>query len=715
MLHVPASAPRPSRRPQVRDRHGRTATDNYAWLLDPERTDPDVLAHLEAENAYVADVLTPTAALQASLFEEIKARIQETDQSVPTYHDGYWYFSRSIEGAQYPVFCRVAAIPGVTDPPDADSAEVVAAQQVLLDGNLEAGDHDYFGIGIFDLSHDGTVLAWGVDHNGSEQYTIRFRNLPADGGPGVDRATVITGAYYSSAWSADGNDFFYTRPDDAMRPAEIWRHRLGTDPADDALVYREDDERFFCSIGTTKDGLWLVLDLGSKITGEIRVCPADDVDAGFAVVVPRRDGVEASIEHVDGTFYVLTNDGALDFRVVSTPTSAIGPAADPSAWTDVVPHVAGVRIEAIDVLRDHLLIQERAEATTRLRLHRISTGEQSLVDQPEAVSTVGLGANDDLDWPLIRFGYTSLITPSTVVDLDLTTGERVVRKVQPVLGGYDPANYVTSRLWATADDGVQVPISVVHRRDRTPGGPTLLYGYGSYEISIDPSFSSLRLSLLDRGWAFAIGHIRGGGEMGRNWYLDGKMEAKPNTFDDFIACGHALIDAGIASPGSIAIRGGSAGGLLVGAALNRAPELWSAVVAEVPFVDALNTILDPTLPLTVIEWEEWGNPVDSVDIFDLMGSYSPYENIPAAASLPPVLATGGLHDPRVGYWEPAKWIARLRDEATGGPFLCKTELGAGHGGPSGRYDAWKDEAMVFAFLLSVLGPDDGGGESPPEG
>ena len=700
-------APRPEQRPVTRERHGRTSVDPYAWLCDVTRTDADVIAHLEAENDHVTEVLGHTEALQDQLFEEIRGRIQETDRSVPTRRGGHWYYSRSIEGQQYPVYCRVGARDGEVDPPDPDAADVISREEVLLDANVEAGQGDYFAIGVFDLAPGTDVLAWAADRNGSEQYTLRFRDLA---GPqaGQDREDVVEGVYYGSAWSTDGRHFFYTRPDAAMRPHEVWRHELGTDPADDVLVHREDDERFFCEVSNTKDREWVVLHMGSKVTDEVRVCPAADVDAGFRVVAPRRQGVQVSIEHAGGTFYVLTNDGALDFRVVAVPAAGVrdGTVPDPTAWTDVVAHTPGVRIEDIDVLRDHLVVEERTEATTRLRVRQLSSGEEFLVDRPEDVSTVHAAANDDMDWPQLRFTYTSLVTPPTVIDLHLGTGVRHVRKVQPVLGGYHPNDYVTSRLWATADDGTRVPISLVHRRDRQPRGPVLLYGYGSYEISVDPTFSSLRLSLLDRGWAFAIAHVRGGGEMGRQWYEDGKLAAKPNTFDDLVACGRTLVHEGVADPQRLAIRGGSAGGLLVGAALNRAPDLWAAVVAEVPFVDALNTILDPSLPLTVIEWEEWGNPVESPEIFDVMASYSPYENIPAR-KLPPVLATTGLHDPRVGYWEPAKWIARLRDETEGiegaGPFLLKTELGAGHGGPSGRYDAWRDEALVYAFLLDVVG------------
>ncbi len=703
--HQPAP-PRPERRPVTRERHGRVAVDEYGWLCDVTRTDADVIAHLEAENAYVDEVLGHTTELQATLFEEIKGRVQETDLSVPSHQRGRWYYARTIEGQQYPVYCRVEADPGVRDPPDPDDATVAAREQVMLDANVEAGGGDYFALGVLDLCESTQVLAWAADRNGSEQYELRFRDLAT----GHDLDDVVEGVYYGSAWSLDGRHFFYTRPDDAMRPHEIWRHELGTAADADVLVHREDDERFFCSISTTKDREFLLLEMGSKITSEVRVCPAADVDAGFAVLVPRRQGIEASVEHAAGAFYVLTNDDALDFRIVTVADDTVG--ADPGTWTDAVPHTPGVRIEDVDVLRDHLLVAERTDATTRLRVRRLSTGDEFLVDQPEEVSTVHSGANDDMDWPQLRFTYTSLVTPATVIDLDLDAepgdpGARRVRKVQPVLGGYDPADYVSRRLWATADDGTRVPVSIVHRGDRRSPGPVLLYGYGSYEISIDPTFSSARLSLLDRGWAFAIAHVRGGGEMGRSWYEDGKFAAKTNSFDDLIAAGRALVDDGLAAPDGIAIRGGSAGGLLVGAALNRSPGSWAAVVAEVPFVDALNTILDPTLPLTVIEWEEWGNPVDSAAIFDVMAAYTPYENIPTVA-LPPVLATGGLHDPRVGYWEPAKWVARLRDETEAvdgaGPFLCKTEMGAGHGGPSGRYDAWKDEALVFAFLLDNVRP-----------
>ncbi len=702
-------APRPRKEPVTRELHGTTTADEYAWLRDDERSDEEVLAHLEAENAHTAEVLAHTTDLQERIFAEIKGRVQETDLSVPERDGDWWHYSRTIEGEQYSVHCRLAA-GSEADPPDPDDPEVRAAEQVVLDGNVEAGDGDYFALGVFDYSPDDTVLAWAADRNGSERYTLRFRDLAT----GRDRSLPdgspdeVTGVYYSTAWSADGRHFFYTRPDAATRPHEIWRHTLGTPESADVLVHREDDERFFCSISETKDRRWLVLAMGSNVTSELRVCPTDDATATFRTVAPRRQGIEVDVEHLDGTFYLLTNDDALDFRVVSVPVDDALAAGEtgPAGWQDVVPHRPGVRLEQLDVLAGHLLVEERTEATTRVRLRRLATGEESFLDQPEEVSVISLAENPDLHWPQLRHVYTSLTTPPTVVDVDLDTGERHVRKVQPVLGGYDPDDYVSRRIWATAEDGTRIPVSLVHRRDRQAGGPALLYGYGAYEISIDPGFSIARLSLLDRGWAFAIGHVRGGGEMGRRWYLDGKLDHKTHSFDDLIACGRQLIDEGVAGQGRLAIRGGSAGGLLVGAALNRAPELWAAVVAEVPFVDALDTILDPSLPLTVIEWEEWGNPAESRRIFQLMASYTPYENVPARR-LPAVLATGGLHDPRVGYWEPAKWVARLRDVAGdipgSGPFLLKTEMGAGHGGPSGRYDAWRDEALVLAFLLDTVG------------
>jgi oligopeptidase B len=676
--------------PTTRERHGDVFVDEYAWLRDRDG-DPDVLAYLEAENAHTEAALAHTKELQEQLFQEIKGRVLETDLSVPVRKGPWWWYSRTEEGKQYSISCRKPVTVDGEDGPADDAIE-----QVLLDGNVEAGDSEFFAIGAFDTSPDHAVLAWSRDFAGAEVYEMRFRDLRT----GADLDDSITGTYYGTAWAADGRTFFYTRPDSAMRPHQVWRHVLGTPQSDDVLVFQEDDERFFLGVGTTKDEQWLVIDLGSKVTSEVWLLPADDATGEWRCFAPREQDVEYSIEHHRDRFFVTTNaDGAEDFKLMTAPHGA----TSRDDWVEVVPHRPGVKLGGVDVFEDHIVRFERTEGTRRIVVHRLSDGDEHVIEQPEAVSTASGGANPEFASHVLRYGYTSMVTPSSVFDYDMDGRERVLRKQQPVLGGYDPSEYVTERLWATAPDGTRVPISIVARRDRTMGGPALLYGYGSYEASMDPGFSSLRLSLLDRGFAFAIAHIRGGGEMGRRWYLDGKYLAKRNTFTDFVACAEHLVETGWTDPSRLGIRGGSAGGLLMGAVVNLRPDLFGAVVAEVPFVDALNTILDPTLPLTVIEWEEWGNPVESKEFYEYMRSYSPYENVEATA-YPTMLVTAGLNDPRVSYWEPAKWVAKLRATKTDtNPLLLKTEMGAGHAGPSGRYDAWRDEALVYAFLIDALG------------
>ncbi len=677
------SPPVAKRVPTERTRHGETVVDEYAWLRD--RDDPDTLAYLEAENAYTAEVMAPTAALQEELFTEIRSRIQETDLSVPVRKGDWWYYTRTEEGRQYPIHCRSRS--------EAGDGEVV-----MLDQNAVAGEAEFLAVGAFDVTPDARLLAYSTDFAGSELYVMRFRDLDS----GADLPDELPGTYYGTAWAADSTTFFYVRPDAAMRPYQLWRHELGTAADADVLVFEEPDERFFLSVGTTKDERYVVLHLGSKVTDEVHVLAAGDPTGDFTVVEPRQQDVEYSLEHWRDRFYIVTNvDGAEDFKLVEAPDSAPGRAS----WRDVVPSRPGTTLTGIDVFADHLVLFERAEGLRRIRVRDQSSGEEHVIEQPEEVSTASGGANPEFDSGVLRYGYTSMVTPSSVYDYDLRTRERTLKKQQPVLGGYDPDDYATERVWAPADDGARVPISLVYRRDRPRDGsaPALLYGYGSYEASMDPGFSSLRLSLLDRGFVFAIAHIRGGGELGRAWYRGGKLLAKRNTFTDFIAAARHLVDEGWTSPAQLAIRGGSAGGLLVGAVVNEAPEAFGAAVAEVPFVDALNTILDPSLPLTVMEWEEWGNPVESAEVYRYMRSYAPYENVEARA-YPPLLVTAGLNDPRVSYWEPAKWVARMRATATGGSRLVlKTEMGAGHMGPSGRYDAWKDEAFVYAFVLDTLG------------
>jgi oligopeptidase B len=677
--------------PTARERHGDTVVDEYAWLRDKD--DPDTLAYLEAENEWTEAQLAHTKPLQEKLFQEIKARIQETDLSVPMRRRGWWYFTRTEEGKQYPIHCRKRAS-------DADTAHAPAEdtpEEVLLDQNVEAGESEFFSIGALDVSPDGRLLAWSTDFAGAELYDLRFRDLTT----GDDLPDVVPGTHYGSAWSGDNRTFFYVKPDEAVRPYQLWRHTLGTPPETDVLVYQEDDERFYLGVGTTKDDAFIILHLGSKVTDEVWFLDADDPDGAFTVVQPREQDVEYGIEHHSGRFFVVTNaDGAEDFKLMEAPVATPGRAH----WTEIVPHRPGVKLGGIDVYADHLVLFERTAGVRRIRVRKLSTGDEHLIEQPEEVSTAS-GGSAEFDTHVMRYGYTSMVTPSSVFDYDMDTHERVLLKQKPVLGGYDPERYETVRTWATAPDGARIPISIVQRKDRAPGGPGFLYGYGSYEASMDPSFSSVRLSLLDRGFVYAIAHIRGGGEMGRRWYTDGKFLKKRNTFTDFIACAEHLVAEGWTTPEQLAIRGGSAGGLLMGAVVNERPDLFGAVIAEVPFVDALNTILDPTLPLTVMEWEEWGNPVTSPEYYAYMKSYAPYENV-RAVDHPPMLVTAGLNDPRVSYWEPAKWVAKLRVTKTdANPLLLKTEMGAGHMGPSGRYDAWRDEAMVLAFVLDTFGID----------
>ncbi len=675
--------------PTTRERHGDIVVDEYAWLR--AKDDPEVIAYLEAENAYTEQALAHTKDLQERLFEEIRGRIQETDLSVPTRHGPWWWYSRTEEGKQYGISARKPVVRGDETAPSDDVEE-----QILLDQNVEAADSDYFALGVHNSSPNHEVLAWSADRAGAEVYQLRFRDLRS----GTDLPDVVEGTYYSSAWGADSKTFFYTRPDAAMRPYQVWRHVLGTPVGDDVLVHQEDDERFFVGVGATKDEQFLVLQLSSKVTSEVWILEADDPLGEFRVVQPREQDVEYSLEHHGGRFLIVTNaDGAENFKLMEAPQAT----PERAQWVEVIGHRPNVKLSGLDVFEDHLVLFEREGGVRQIRVRRLSDGDDHVIEQPEPVSTAYGGHNPEFSSHTLRYGYTSMVTPSSVFDYDLDTRERTLRKQQPVLGGYDPAQYVSERVCARAGDGAEVPISLVYRRDRPAGGPAVLYGYGSYEVSMDPTFSPLRLSLLDRGFAYAIAHIRGGGEMGRSWYTNGKYLKKKNTFTDFVAAAQHLVDSGWTTPRQLAIRGGSAGGLLVGAAVNLRPDLFGAVIAQVPFVDALNTILDPTLPLTVLEWEEWGNPVESKEYYDYMKSYAPYENV-EAKDYPPMLVTAGLNDPRVSYWEPAKWVAKLRTTKTDDNLLLlKTEMGAGHGGPSGRYDAWRDECLVYAFLLDVFG------------
>ena len=671
------------RRPTVLVAHGDERVDEWYWLR--EKGNPEVIAHLEAENAYTKQALARTEPLQERLYEEIVGRILETDLSVPAPKGGWWYYARTVEGLQYPVFCRRKGDPE-------------GPEHVMLDRNALARGHDYFEVANESVSPDATLLTYATDSDGSERYTLRVRDLNDD----EDLPDEVTGTYYGVAWAADNRTVFYTKVDASMRPYQLWRHAVGTAASEDVLVYQEDDERFFLGVHLDKSERHVLLALASKVTTEVHHLDAEDPTAGFRVVAARQQGVEYHVTPHDGCFFIVTNsDGAENFKLMKTPVSAPGR----ENWEEVVPHRPDVKLDGIDVFAEHLVLFERAEGISRIAVRRLSDGETHVIDQPEPVYTVYPEANLEFDSRTLRFGYSSLITPHSVYDYDLETRTRELKKRQPVLGDFDPSRYATSRLWATAPDGEKVPISLVHRQglERDGAAPAVLYGYGSYEYSLDPVFSSLRLSLLDRGFVFAMAHVRGGGEMGRRWYEDGKLLRKKNTFRDFLACAQHLVDEGYTSPGGLVIRGGSAGGLLMGAVANMRPQQFRAVVAEVPFVDVLTTMSDETLPLTVIEWEEWGNPRDDPEVYAYMRSYSPYDNV-ENRPYPSMLVTAGLNDPRVSYWEPAKWVQRLRDRTTGGnPVLLKCEMGAGHSGPSGRYDIWRDEAMIYAFILDAVG------------
>jgi oligopeptidase B len=693
--------PRAPRQPQILTAHGDRRVDDWYWLRDREAP---AVSYLEAENAYTRQVLAPLEGLRERLYTEMRARIQETDVSAPARKGPWWYYSRTVEGLQYAIHCR-RPDPGrrlAAGDVMAAAAEGRPGEEILLDENVAAAGSEYFALGVFDVSPDHSWLAYAVDLSGGERYTLRFRDLAR----AVDIEEEIRAVYYTSAWSADSRSLFYTRTDDAVRPWQIWRHRLGGRPDEDRLVFQEDDERFFVSVHLTRSERFVVVSSESKMTSEASVLDASDPDGTIRVVEPRLQGVEYQVEHAvrpDGmdVFLILTNaGGAENFALMEAP------AADPgrASWRELVPHRPDVRLDRVDAFADHFVVSERERALEHLRVISWADGAHRVIEQPEPVYSLTGSVNAEFDSAVVRFGYTSLVTPVSTVDYEVASGTRSVVKQQPVLGGYDSTAFTTERLWARAPDGVEVPMSIVHPNDLPGDGsaPCLLYGYGAYEVTIDPTFSSLRLSLLERGFSFAIAHVRGGGELGRPWYEDGRLLRKRNTFTDFIACAEHLIGLGYTTPDRLVIRGGSAGGLLMGAVTNMRPELWRAVVAEVPFVDCLTTMLDDSLPLTVTEWEEWGNPVEDRRAYEYIETYSPYDNVVPTA-FPRLYVTAGLNDPRVGFWEPAKWVAKIRALRTDdAPLVLKTEMDAGHRGPSGRYDAWKDEAQVQAFILGAV-------------
>ena len=673
------STPIAAKHPQELVTHGDKRIDNYYWL---RQDDSEVIDYLKAENSYTEEQMQHTQKLQTSLYDEMLSRIKETDLSVPYRIEDYYYYSRTEQGQAYAIFCR-------------KHKSLDAAEEILLDENELAKDKDFFSLGVASISPNQQILAYSTDTTGAEQYTLYFLDLKTRS----LFSETIADTYYSFAWGNDNRTVFYTKVDSTNRPYQLWRHTLGNNPDDDVLVYQEDNEAYYLSVGKTRSRDYILLDLSSKITSEVHYLDANKPDGEFEIFQPRQTGIEYSIEHHSDRFYIVTNEEAINFKLMSTPVNS----TDKSSWQTVIPHREDVMLEGIDAFADYSIIYEQQEGLPTARIQTLATGEITQLSFPEPTYSFYGGSNPEFNTTKFRFGYSSLTTPSSVFDYDLKTGERELKKETEVLGGYDRSLYKSERLTAIAPDGTEVPISLVYKRGiaRDGSNPLWLTGYGSYGYSYPIDFSSIRLSLLDRGMVYAIAHIRGGEEMGRKWYEDGKFLKKKNTFTDFIACAEHLIAEKWTSSDRLTISGGSAGGLLMGAVVNERPDLFKVVVADVPFVDVLTTILDTSLPLTVLEWEEWGNPNDP-QYYEYIKSYSPYDNV-TAKEYPAMLITAGLNDSRVKYWEPAKWTAKLRELKTDDNLLLlKTNMSAGHGGASGRYEYLQEIAFEYAFVLDRL-------------
>ncbi len=674
--------------------------DEYSWLRD--RDDPAVIGYLQHENAYTAAVMDPLQPLRDQLFAEMKARTPETDCSAPVDDGPFSYYSRTIQGKDYRIHCRAPRRTLSARLPESDigAHSVVrpeaGSEQILLDGNLLAAGRSYFELGAYAISPDHRLLAYSMDFEGSEKFELHLRDLAK----GIDLPDCIPDTYYSVEWSACGEFLFYTTLDDAMRPFRLWRHRLGTPATADQLVYQEDDQAFHIDIGKTRSEKFLLLELASLTTTEIRFLAANQPQGQFQTLLPRRPMIEYSIDHQGDTVWMLINDTGRNFRLVRMPLSSH---RNPETWEEVIAHRDDVCLEGVDAFADFLVVSERDCGLPQILILETDAGTQHRIAFPEPVYTASVGANPDFASTRIRLSYESPLSPPADVDYSVPLRHWQVAKQQQVTGGFRPEDYKVERLSIAAPDGIRIPLSVVSRRDTARDGssPALLYGYGAYGLTTEPGFSPERLSLLERGFVYAIAHVRGSGDLGETWHDAGKMQHKPNSFSDFVACAEALVAEGYTSPARLGILGRSAGGLLVAASMNLRPDLFGAVVASVPFVDVLNTMLDPSLPLTVGEFEEWGNPQDPAH-FAVIRSYSPYDNL-RPAGYPHILVTAGLNDPRVSYWEPAKFVARLRTLTQSDRLiLLKTEMGAGHFGPSGRYDTWKETAFEYAFLIHTL-------------
>ena len=677
MTHTPPDANPKDKELSI---HGDTRLDPYYWLND--REDPEVIQYLEDENSYTRAVLKSTEKMQKQLFEEMKGRIKEDDSSVPYFLNDYWYIRRYEKGKDYPIFTR-------------KHKTLDAAEEILLDVNELAKDLSYCQVSGLSVSPDNTKLTYGIDTLSRRIYTIKVKDLIS----GETLKDEIHGVSSYAAWAADSETFFYTLKDkETLRTDKIFRHKIGDTQADDAMVFEEKDETFYAFVYPSKSREYIMIGSTSTLTSEYRYLPSDKPTGKFNTIQKRQRGLEYNVAHFEDMFYISTNaDNSTNFKLVKVPVAS----PNKKNWTDVLPHRDDVLLEGVELFRDFMVVSERIDGLLQLRVVKWDGSEDYYMDFESETYSASLGTNVDFDAQTFRYNFTSLITPSSVIDFNTVTKTKEVKKEQEVLGGtFDKSNYVAERLWATADDGTKIPISLVRHIDTalTSKTPLLQYGYGSYGNTIDPYFSSVRLSLLDRGFVFAIAHVRGGEYLGRTWYESGRQLTKKNTFTDFIACSKFLIDASYTSTGHLYAMGGSAGGLLMGAIMNMAPELYKGVVAAVPFVDVLTTMLDDSIPLTTGEYDEWGNPNDET-YYRYIKSYSPYDNVKPLA-YPNTLVTTGLHDSQVQYWEPAKWVAKLRDVQQGDNLiLLHTNMDAGHGGASGRFEALKEVAMEYAFLL----------------
>jgi oligopeptidase B len=679
--------PAAERRSHPVTHHGITLNDPYHWLRDPAYPDvsaPDVLAYLEAENDYFDHVMKPHEAATEAIFEELKSRLELDEEAVPWRDGDYVYRWRFAPDSEYRIWTRTPAAGG--------------AEQVIMDEPAQAAGREYFRLGTLTVSEDGRYLAWSADYSGAERYTLQVTDLVT----GESVGTPIVETDGSAAWSTDGETLLYVRLEPGRwRPYQVWAHRRGSDPADDRLLFEETGD-FFLELGQTQSRRFLVFSAGDHVTSEIHVVPADDPYAAPMLVAVREPGVEYDLEHARGRFFIRINDTHKNFRLVTAPEET----PQRAHWQEAIAGSDKHYLRGLTAFRDFMVIEERIDGLDQIRI-RDYDGDEHYVSFPEASYTAGLGNNPEFDVDFIRIDYESMVTPDTVFDYPLETRELVTRKVQTIPSGYDAGDYETLRLMAPARDGVEIPLSVVYRKGyrRDNEQPLHVYGYGAYGIASTPWFSSSRVSLLDRGFAYAVAHVRGGDELGYRWYEDGKLQRRANTFNDFIDATRYLIRQGFGAEGRVSASGGSAGGELMGAVVNQQPGLWGAIVAHVPFVDVLNTMLDASLPLPPLEWPEWGDPVSSRADFELIRSYSPYDQV-RETEYPPMFITAGINDPRVVYWEPAKWTARLRRKKTdSNVLLLKTNMGAGHGGKSGRFAALYEVAEEYAFLLLVMRPE----------